>query len=403
MDTRADADFTRAARTARVNLARPGRVTRRQRAGLITLLVVAVLHVWLLLQWAGLSAAGWARAWPVAPAHHAVMQVASVQSMAAADRSVAAKPITPTEPAPNRSVLRAPTRSVEALAAVTPVVAVPMAAVPVVAVPVVAVPMAAVPGQARSAPRSDESIDESITEPTASRGAEGSLPSTPLPLYATRMPAPTRLRYAVQIGQRKGQADLDWQHDGQHYHLQLDAVAPGGPAWQQTSSGAFDAAGLAPQRFVDRRGRRAERAANFQRETGRISFSGPTVEYPLLDGAQDRLGFIVQLAAIASAASASSASSAAGQVPAQVALFVVDARGLGDVWNFVNQGAASVDGPLGALPSVYLLREAQRLNDWRVEAWLDPQRGFWPARLRMTVARTGAVFELTLAQEPQSP
>ena len=151
---------------------------------------------------------------------------------------------------------------------------------------------------------------------------------------------------------------------------------------------------------MDRRGRRAERAANFQRESGRISFSGPAIEYPLVDGAQDRLGFIVQLAAICSAA-INVATTAASQVPQQIALFVVDARGLGDVWTFTNQGAVTIDGPQGPVSTVYLLRENQRQNDWRVEAWLDPQRGFWPARLRMTVARTGAVFELNLAGDPQ--
>ena len=80
---------------------------------------------------------------------------------------------------------------------------------------------------------------------------------------------------------------------------------------------------------------------------------------------------------------------------------MVDARGLGDVWTFVNQGLVNLDGPLGTVSTVYLLRENQRLNDWRVEVWLDPQRGFWPARLRMTVARSGAVFELNLADLPQ--
>ena len=35
-----------------------------------------------------------------------------------------------------------------------------------------------------------------------------------------------------------------------------------------------------------------------QREAGRITFSGPQVEYPLLPGAQDRISWLLQLAAV---------------------------------------------------------------------------------------------------------
>ena len=56
-------------------------------------------------------------------------------------------------------------------------------------------------------------------------------------------------------------------------------------------------------RFTDTRIRRATVAANFQREAGvngggKISFSGSAQELPLVPGVQDRVSWMVQLAAI---------------------------------------------------------------------------------------------------------
>jgi hypothetical protein len=204
-------------------------------------------------------------------------------------------------------------------------------------------------------------------------------------VYATRAPAPTRLHYRLQAGDRRGEAVLDWQHDGKAYLLQLEAQEQGAPLLQQTSSGGFDAAGLAPERFVDRRRGRGAGAANFLRDSGRITFSGPRTEHPAWPGVQDRLGWIAQLAAIAAAA---------GRVPPRVSIFVVDGRGYGGLWTFEEAGSEAIDTPLGTVLATRVERAPQQLSDWRVQAWLDPQRDHWPVRLRMTVARSGAVFEL---------
>ena len=99
----------------------------------------------------------------------------------------------------------------------------------------------------------------------------------------------------------------------------------------------------------------------------------------------------MQLAAIAQAA---------GGVPPELSLFVVDARGAGDLWTFKLQGSEPINTGKGTVQALKLLREPQQLHDWRVEAWLDPQQGYWPARLRMSLPRSGAVFDLSLLAEP---
>lgn len=216
----------------------------------------------------------------------------------------------------------------------------------------------------------------------------------PPPLYPTRLPPPTQLRFAVQRGPLDGEAQFAWQHDGQRYALQFDArLSRGLPLIEQHSSGQLDDHGLAPERFTDRRRGRAVRAASFQREAGRI-LSGPRVEYPAWPGAQDRLGWIVQLAAIFNAAPAP---------PPEVSLFVVGARGGAGLWTFRLQGSDTVQTPLGPVPALYLRREPARAEDLRVEVWLDPARGHWPVRLRSTPVRGGEPLDLLLAAEPQRP
>jgi hypothetical protein len=213
------------------------------------------------------------------------------------------------------------------------------------------------------------------------------------PTYPTRIPAPALLRYALQSQAQVGEASLIWRHDDQGYRLQLDGRGlREAPLIEQHSAGGFDAAGLAPERFTDRRRGRGWRAASFQREIGRISFSGPSVEYPAWPGAQDRLSWLVQAAAIHAAA-----------VPkAEFTLFVVDARGVGELWRFTDQGLSLIDTPLGQLPAQHWLREPDQAGGQRVEVWLDATRGHWPVQVRFTFLRTQQVFELRLAAEPQT-
>ena len=214
------------------------------------------------------------------------------------------------------------------------------------------------------------------------------------PTYPTRIPASALLRYSLQSQAQVGEASLIWRHDDQGYTLRLDGRGlREAPLIEQHSVGGFDAAGLAPERFTDRRRGRGWRAVSFQREIGRISFSGPSVEYPTWPGAQDRLSWLVQAAAINAAA-----------VPkAEFTLFVVDARGVGELWRFTDQGLSLVDTPLGQLPAQHWLREPDQIEGQRVEVWLDSTRGHWPVQVRFTFLRTQQVFELRLAAEPQTP
>ena len=209
------------------------------------------------------------------------------------------------------------------------------------------------------------------TEATAPAGG------TPLPVYATRLPPPVTLQFGVQRDgpPRPGlQAELRWRPatDGS-YELTLSLAATG---W--ASVGAIDAHGLAPERQVETRRGRELRAANFQRDSGRITFSGPQLEFPLLPGAQDRLSWLLQLSAVLEA------DPALGDAGREVTLFVAGPRGDAGLWTFSSQGAETAELPAGAVPgTVHLHRDAQRPYDTRVDVWLDPARHHLPVRLRV--------------------
>ena len=214
-----------------------------------------------------------------------------------------------------------------------------------------------------------------------------------VPVYATRLPPPARLVYELRRGLLSGNGLLVWAPDAQRYEMSLEGGAFGQTLLAWTSRGALDAHGIAPERFTDRRGRRAEQAANFRRDVGRISYSGPTVEYPLPAGMQDRLSWMVQLPAILEA-------NPALREPGQrIELFISGARGDADVWTFVVQGRADLDLPAGAVPqALHLLRAPRKAFDTQAEAWLDPARGHLPVRARLSTPDRGDSTDLLLTR-----
>lgn len=225
------------------------------------------------------------------------------------------------------------------------------------------------PPVAASAP----ALQGAASAPASASASEGAPP----PLYATRLPPALTLRYDLQRGRIGGSGELRWRPDGLRYELRLEGSVVGLNVLTQVSEGSLDANGLAPVRFTDQRARRAAVAANFEREAGRIRFSGPSTELPWQPGVQDRLSWMIQLAAVAAA---EPALLAAGE---RISLQVVGARGDASLWSFRSLGAESLATAAGPLDTVHLLREPRSPYDTRVEVWLDPTRHHLPVRATM--------------------
>ena len=157
----------------------------------------------------------------------------------------------------------------------------------------------------------------------------------------------------------------------------------------QSSQGELDAHGLAPVRFVDQRARKAARAVNFSRDTGTISFSGSTARWPLLAGSQDRLSWMIQLGGIV-AANPSLAGSG------QIAMVLVSARGEAAVRSAKFAGKENAETANGGVPALKFVVDGHSAFDDSFEIWLDPARGYLPARA-VSRSHTGeAEFELLL-------
>ena len=255
---------------------------------------------------------------------------------------------------------------------------------------------AAEPAETASAAAPDGTVGTGDTggtdAPAQNTAAAG---AAPVATYPTRIPSSTQLNFVLQRGAAAGEATLHWQVDAGRYVLQLQATLPQGRAVEQRSQGGFDEAGLAPLRLADRRRGRDVRAANFQREQRKISFSGPRSEWPLQAGAQDRLSWLVQLVAIAAAAPD------AMHEGAQLSMWVVGTRGAFSVWRFEVRGRRPLAAPSGDASAWWLVREPEHPYDLRVEVWLDPARGHWPLRLRQTQVPGGEPLEWTLRDDPQ--
>lgn len=213
-----------------------------------------------------------------------------------------------------------------------------------------------------------------------------------VPLYATRLAPAGQWRYRMTRGVATGEAQLRWTlSDDAHYELQLEGQIAGVTLLDWVSRGQLDAAGIAPERFALRPRGRDQQAANFQRDAGKITFSGPTHEQPLPPGVQDRLSWMLQLPAIVAAAPERFVSGAT------ILLFVAGARGDANVWTFVVQGVET----LGETPVLKLAREPRKLYDTRVEVWLDPHESYLPLRAVQTPSGGGAALELLREREPR--
>lgn len=280
-----------------------------------------------------------------------------------------APPATPPTAPPRRGV--APTR-----------IAAPAPDEPAASAPATA-PAVAAAGAATPSAAAASAAEAVAATPDAGGGA--------LPVYPTRLAPAARLRYELRRGALRGSAELDWRPTADGYEARFEGTAFGVPLIAWASRGRYDAAGLAPDRFVDRRRTRSAQAANFLREAGRITFSGPAVEYPLVPGAQDRLSWMLQLAAIVDA---DPQRHAAG---ARISLFVVGARGDAEVWTFDAEGTEVLDLAAGRVDhALRLRRQPRKPFDLQADVWLDPARHHLPVRLRLGPAGAddGTEFEL---------
>ena len=210
-------------------------------------------------------------------------------------------------------------------------------------------------------------------------------------IHQTRVARSFTLLYQMHRGGISGSGELVWKRTGDQYEAHLKGTVAGFAVLNWNSSGGFDAAGVAPARYLERRLGKSDREAVFRRDVAKIDFSGVSPDVALLPGTQDRVSWLVQLPAILAA------EPARAQAGARVAMHVVGTRGRSEVWSFVSSGAESIRTPSGTVRAVKLVRESQKADDTRAEVWVDPARQYLPAQIRLALPPFDAPLELSLA------
>ncbi|MBL8324938.1 MAG: DUF3108 domain-containing protein [Rubrivivax sp.] len=282
----------------------------------------------------------------------------------------------------------------------------------------------------RAAQANDLALERREGAPERTSPADGlaaqAPPSTALPTYRTAPPPSMDLDYEVLRGGVRGSARLEWRTSGggdaaagpsfgsaRRYTLALrgqpavpegergplaasESFVPAGrsatrptPAPHWTSQGSFDADGIAPERFAVVRRGKERHAANFRRDTGQVSFSGPSITWPLAAGAQDRLSWMVQLAAVLQADPA-----LADDPAARISMMVIGAHGDADIWTFVAQGREAFPGPGGEIVDARRFRrEARHAHDTDIEVWVARELHHLPVRLQLVRRQGGESTE----------
>ena len=166
-----------------------------------------------------------------------------------------------------------------------------------------------------------------------------------------------------------------WQHDGDRYEARMEIGAFLIGSRVLSSSGRMTADGLAPDRFSDKF--RSERAAHFDRDKGRVTFSANTPEAALLPGAQDQLSVFVQLASMISG------EPLRYPLASTIAIQTVGPRAA-DPWIFTVEAEEQLQLPGGTLATLKLVRNPRKDYDQKVEIWLAPALAYLPARIRIS-------------------
>jgi hypothetical protein len=339
---------------------------------IVVLLVVAVLH-WIAAQWVERNRA------TLNPSdnEHVPVQVALLTPERIERKPAAAASPAP-EPAPARHAAASKPREHVLTASQPAKQAAPPA--PAAASDVMAsAPAAAGPTAAPNATASaagTASAPAAASAPQASPGVKFSVPPSGELQYDT-----------FYNGVRNQPGTIHWTSNAQSYEMVVSVPLPFVGTFVYSSHGRIDAFGLAPDQYVEKRGRRPEDIAIFNRTDKKIAFTRTPTTLPLPDGAQDRFSMVMQLASLVRGDPAAYKPGVTRQ------FFVVD-NDSGENWPVETIGDETIRTAQGFLDTRHFKRLPRRDGDLRrIDVWLAPSLGWLPARIVQTEPN-GTQFEL---------
>ncbi len=171
---------------------------------------------------------------------------------------------------------------------------------------------------------------------------------------------------------------IHWTSDGSRYEMIVSVPLPFVGTFTYESRGHIDAFGLAPDRYVEKRGRRQEEVTTFDRAAKRIGFTQTSATLALPEGAQDRFSMVMQLASLVRGAPDT-------YRPGVTRTFYVADDDSGELWPIETIGDESIRTAEGFLETRHFMRLPRREGDRRrIDVWLAPSLGWLPARIMQT-------------------
>jgi hypothetical protein len=337
------------------------------------LFIVAVLH-WIAAQWVERNRAN------LNPSddEHVPVQVALLTPERIERKPAAAAAPAP-EPTPARHAAASKPRE-HVLTALQPAKQAAPAAAVAASDAVASAPSAAssantVPNAAASA-TGTASAPAAASAPQASPGAKFSVPPSGELQYDT-----------FYNGVRNQPGTIHWTSNAQSYEMIVSVPLPFVGTFVYSSHGRIDAFGLAPDQYIEKRGRRAEDIAIFNRADKKIAFTRTPSTLPLPDGAQDRFSMVMQLASLVRGDPGAYKPGVTRQ------FFVVD-NDSGENWPVETIGDETIRTAQGFLDTRHFKRLPRHDGDLRrIDVWLAPSLGWLPARIVQTEPN-GTQFEL---------
>jgi uncharacterized membrane protein YecN with MAPEG domain len=242
---------------------------------------------------------------------------------------------------------------------------------------------------AHGAPPAAASAASGVPPASAPAGASGA--ATPGPAsHGVKFAVPPSgdLQYdTFYNGMQNMIGTIHWRTDGRTYDLSVSMPVPFIGPFDYRSEGRIDAFGLAPDRYVEKRGRRPEDIAVFNREQHQVVFTRTPNNAPLPDGVQDRFSMLIQLSSLVRG-------NPSAYKPGVTQQFFVIDNNSGENWPIAVIGDESVQTQAGVVQARHFMRLPRRDGDTRrIDMWLAPSVGWLPVRLVQTEPN-GAQIEL---------
>jgi hypothetical protein len=249
------------------------------------------------------------------------------------------------------------------------------------------------PGAPAASSPSDAAAPETAPSERAPGPVASALPAVPTAAEPPRAPLPAlpgsrvqRFRvYWGDFSEERSVARLQYHlsNEGDHYRIRTEAQAEGlislvyAGTLVQESTGRLGADGLEPRRYVEQRGKRAERLVAFDPAGQRLLPTGGVPSVALPPGTQDRLSVFYQIGLVARSDPAGFVAGRSHELP------VASLRTV-EMQRFDVIGDEVLMTPGGPVRALHLRRlSPPGKDDPRIDLWLGYDLEMLPVRLRI--------------------